>query len=340
MINKELSNKIYYSTFVLAVLVIAIHSSFVGYLDPATSGYSFSLIFQRIILTIADSAVPTFFVISGYLLFSKFTLKDYPRMLLKKVFSLVIPYFIWSIMGFLSVRVFYPLIRHEAIEMTFQSASLDILLANCCPQIWFVRPLLVFFICSPILYFIFKYLKKWSIFIPIAIFVIYIFFRPNYFGIVYWIPLFFVGCYLSIFSIPIFNRYHPQIVSIIAIAILVTMAGLLGGFNIAEEHTLYFVYRHISVVFIWLAIDIIYPLFEKEKVSEVFKISAFLFFSHRFITFSVSYLLELGIVKNTNYNCVLLFSLTWVISSIICVLLGYVLKRFANPVYRVLAGRK
>lgn len=196
MMSKALSNKIYYTTFVLAIFVIALHASYVDLLDVNLPGHDFGYIVQRLILVIGESAVPSFFVISGFLLFSKFTLQGYPRMLLSKVFSMVIPYFIWSITAFLIMQVIYPPMQGRAIEMTFQSALIDILMSNECPHLWFVRPLLVFFICSPLLYFVFKYLKKWSIFIPVALFFVYLFFRPDYGGIVLWIPLFFVGAYL------------------------------------------------------------------------------------------------------------------------------------------------
>ena len=337
--SKEISYKIYYSTFILAILVISLHSSFTGFLNPIIDGYSFSLAIQRVFLTIGDAAVPTFFVISGYLLFSKFTLKEYPKLLLKKVFSLVIPYFIWSVLGFLFLRIIFPLANHESIELTFQSAFLDILLAKCCPQIWFVRTLMVFFISSPILYLVFKYLKKWSIFIPIIIFAVYIFFRPDYYGILFWIPLFFVGSYLSYFGVPVFNKYKPRLTSIISMAILLSVAVLLSVFNVKEEGTLYFCYRHLSVALIWLSLDIFYSFFFKEEIKDIFKISAFLFFSHIFIAWSISFLLQKITPLDSNYKCILFFFVNWIVSSLLCVGLGYVLKRFANPVYKFLGGR-
>ena len=337
--NKETSNKIYYATFIMAIFVIALHSSFVGFLNAEASGYTFGLVTQRIFLTLGDAAVPTFFVISGFLLFINYSLKDYPKMLLKKVFSLVIPYFIWSISGFLILRIIIPLIQKEAIELTFQSVALDILLSNGCPQIWFVRPLLVFFICSPLLYFIFKYLKQWSIFIPVAVFIVYTFFRPYYFGILFWIPLFFVGCYLSYFKIPIMNHFRPRLIGAVSIVLLIAAVSLIAAFNVGETNAVYFIYRHLSVPLLWVSFDVLFSLFQKENVKDIFKISAFMFFSHYPIAQLFGYLLRLGISVN-NYSCVLMFFLTWIMTAITCVSIGYLLKRFVNPLYRVLAGRK
>lgn len=337
--SKEISNKIYYATFIMAILVVAIHSSFTGFLDPVANGYQFSLTIQRIFLTLGDAAVPTFFVISGYLLFNNYVLKDYPKMLLKKLFSLVIPYFLWSILGFLAVRIIIPAIKKETIELTFQSVALDILLSNGCLHIWFIRPLVVFCICSPLLYFVFKYLKKWSIFIPIIVFVIYIFFTPNYYGILLWIPLFFVGCYLSYFKIPIMNHFKPRLIGAFSLILLLVVASLIAGFNVNDMSVIYFIYRHLSVALLWISFDVLFSLYQKESVHEVFKISAFIFFFH----FSIAQLFGLifrARVNLTNYNCVLFFFLTWIITSTISVSIGYVLKRFANPLYQILAGRK
>ena len=340
MIDKLTSNKIYCATFILAVLVISIHSSYMDCLNPLVNGYDFSFTIHRTIIAIADSAVPTFFAISGYLLFSKFTLKEYPKTLLKKVFTLVIPYLMWSVIGFLSIKIFYPLIINSPIEVTFESVVLDILFSRHCPQIWFIRPLLVYIICSPILYFIFKYLKKWSIFIPITIFVIYIFFRPDYYGIAFWIPLFFVGSYLAYFKAPIQNHFKPILIGLSSIVMLLTISFLLAYFKVDYSDYPYFIYRFISPILFWLSIDIIYRLFLKEQVRDIFKISPFLFFTHYYIVYGIKQLLELGISPTSNYRSTLLFVLVWLLSSIITISLGYLLKRYVNPLYRVMTGRK
>ena len=336
--NKVLSNKIYYATFIMALLVIAIHSSYVTFLDPNVSGYSFGLITQRLFLTLGDSAVPTFFVISGYLLFNNFVLKNYPKMLLKKLFSLVIPYFIWSVIGFLFLRIITPSIKHEAIELSFQSVALDILLSNGNPQVWFIRTLAVFCVCSPLVYFVLKYLKKWSIFIPVTVFIVYIFFRPKYDGILFWIPLFFVGCYLAYFKIPIMNAFRQRLFGAIALVLLLVAVTLFSIFNVDQMSTIYFIFRHLSVPLLWLSLDLFLSLYLKDKVSDIFKLSGFMFFSHYLLARLMENLLLIGISVN-NYSCVLLFFLTWIGSSILCVSLGYVLKRFANPFYRFIGGR-
>lgn len=339
MMNKLLSNKIYYTTFVLAFLVVALHSSYIELLDPSSAGYDFSYIIQRLLLVIGEAAVPTFFVISGYLLFSKFTLKGYPKMLLSKVFSLVIPYFIWSIAALIFMQILLPLMQGKVIELTFKSVIIDILLSNEYPHLWFIRPLLVFFICSPIFYFIFKYLKKWSIFIPVALFFVYMFFRPYYGGIVLWIPLFFIGSYLAYFQIPVINKYRPRLFSIVAIVILISLSVVFTLLHTEYEDYSYYCYRFFSPLLIWFMMDIFTSLFEKEKIFGIFKTSGFIFFSHLFIVNGIKIILQLGIKTDSNYNCALLFYLVFIVSSIVVIIFTYIFKRFAKPVYKFIGGR-
>lgn len=339
MMNKVLSNKIYYTTFILAFFVVALHSSYLEALNPDIEGYNFSYIIQRLFLVICEGAVPTFFAISGYLLFCKFTLKNYPKMLLSKVFSLVIPYFIWSILAFILMQIILPLLNGETIEITFKSAIIDILLANEYPHLWFVRPLLVFFICSPILYFVFKYLKKWSIFIPVILFFVYMFFRPEYGGILIWIPLFFVGSYLAYFNIPIMNNYRPRLIGIITLVVFISLSIVFTLTHTQYEDYAYYIYRSFSPLLVWLSLDVMLSLFEKENIFNIFKTSGFIFFCHLGIVNAIKVILQLGISVESNYNCALLFFLVFIISTIIVILFTYLFQRFAKPVYKFLGGR-
>ena len=339
MMEKGLSNKIYYATFVFALFVVLLHSSYVEVLDPNWAGYEFSFVFQRIFLVMGDAAVPAFFAISGFLLFVDFQLKDYPKMLLKKLFSIVIPYFVWAVLAFLLMQIFLPLLSGQAIELSFPKVLVDILLANDYPELWFIRPLAVFFICSPLLYFVFKYLKKWSIFIPVALFFVYMFFRPEYGGILLWIPLFFVGAYLAYFRIPIMNKFHPRLIGGLALGTFIGLGVLFAFLHAQYEDYAYYCYRFIAPALAWVSLDVLTSLFEKESVHDFFKTSAFIFFSHLGIVNGIKLLLQLGIVPDSNYRCALLFFLAFLLSCAIVIPFAYVMRRFARPVYRFLGGR-
>lgn len=67
-IDKCVSNKISNLNLFLSVFIVALHSSCREQLIYG-GGYGVNLALQSLIKIIADSAVPMFFVMSGYLLF-------------------------------------------------------------------------------------------------------------------------------------------------------------------------------------------------------------------------------------------------------------------------------
>ena len=340
MIERGLSHKIYCTSFLLAILVVGIHCSTLDSLNPELPGFGLSFTLQRFFIAIGDVAVPMFFAISGYLLFSKFSLESYPRMLLKKVFTLVIPYFLFSLIGFLAVRVFYPLFGGSPISLPFPEALFDFLLAKHCPQIWFVRPLALYCLASPLLYFLFKGLRRFSILIPAALLVLYLFVRPDYYGLLLWIPPFSIGAYLSFFKVKVENAFYPRVVAVVSLCLLLLFAFLLSYFKVDFEEKWYFAHRFLSPVLLWLSLDLFRPLFERERIGEVFKTSPFIFFSHIFFVYSLKLPLTTAIRPDSNYLCLALFFLVWFLSASLTATLGYLLRRFAKPVYRVLLGRQ
>ena len=60
-------------------------------------------------MVLTDCAVPMFFVISGYLFFLRqddgFTWAQYKAKMLRKCKTLLLPFFIWNILGALSYQV-------------------------------------------------------------------------------------------------------------------------------------------------------------------------------------------------------------------------------------------
>ena len=63
-------------------------------------GYRVNFTLQNLLKIIADSAVPMFFVMSGYLLFYKYNIRKYFDTLSSKVRTLLIPFVMWNLLGF------------------------------------------------------------------------------------------------------------------------------------------------------------------------------------------------------------------------------------------------
>ena len=95
----------------MAIMVVAIHCYFFNSLNINALPSKWGGVFVEWIINICsivltDCAVPMFFVISGYLFFLRqddgFTWAQYKAKMLRKCKTLLLPFFIWNILGALS----------------------------------------------------------------------------------------------------------------------------------------------------------------------------------------------------------------------------------------------
>ncbi len=136
------------------------------------SGYS---LFIQLFLCegIFRIAVPLFFSISGYLFFHNFTpIKSVFFLKIKRRFNtLFIPYVLWSLWGLFIYFIMqmtpgsnsfftHKLIREFSIVEIFNTVFLHPIPY----QLWFIRDLIVIIVISPVLYWLIRYLKYFTIF--------------------------------------------------------------------------------------------------------------------------------------------------------------------------------
>ena len=177
-----LSQTIAFLRFPLIVGVILIHSkvdkvvikSGISLSDGHEFYNTISHLFSHIFGAVA---VPLFFFISGFLFFYKttiFTREVYGRKLKKRVHTLLIPYIFWNfivaLLTFLSA-IFFPGLKGEAgmavVDYTFQ----DWLWAfwnydgyhPINAPLWFIRDLMVVMLFSPLVYWLVKKLKQYTV---------------------------------------------------------------------------------------------------------------------------------------------------------------------------------
>ena len=145
------------------ILVLFIHGNFI--LQNA-SIYTNSIIYLFSI-SIASSAVPLFFFISGFLYFRNyetFSKEEYLRKTRKRIRSLLVPMLFWNLLYcllFIGVQIFFPNIVNGGIPK-FDALSIDywkwILWGtkNGGPidyPLWYIRDLFVVVLTAPIIYF-------------------------------------------------------------------------------------------------------------------------------------------------------------------------------------------
>lgn len=204
-LDKESSQRIAILRFPLIVGVVFIHNAettLVRYAHNSIGMKSSSIVvtyIQNLISNgIADTAVPLFFLISGYLFFSKFhsVKQDYIRQLKSRLHTLLIPFLIWNIatLLFFVIAQSLPMTqeyftgRHASIiGLDFYGYINAIFGTNGYPisyQFWFIRDLMFLVLMSPLINFFIErfcslYIAFIAIFTYISIFT-YIQSWPNF----------------------------------------------------------------------------------------------------------------------------------------------------------------
>ncbi|MEC4049936.1 acyltransferase [Flavobacterium sp. SUN046] len=159
------SKKIKTLSFVAMIMVVYIHSFnytlFVKLNEPINP--IFINIEDFISFHICRVAVPSFFMISGYLLLFnyKWTISSYLQKLKKRFHSLVLPYFLWvSLWTLFFITIsFVPQLKsfiNNPISITHSLWEIGVTIYThpICYQFWFIRDLIVLVLCSPLLYYL------------------------------------------------------------------------------------------------------------------------------------------------------------------------------------------
>lgn len=159
--DKKIDKIIPYS-FMLSVMVVIIHNPVKSYYDFGTSVIAdfFHYIIASILPCITDVAVPSFFVISAFLFFRNYRIRDTGRKLRTRLHTLVIPYLFWNTFALL-VAMFtkIPAIAKFSVDDTNPFALISILQGIFLYKynvFWFVFALLLYNLFCPVFYTAFK----------------------------------------------------------------------------------------------------------------------------------------------------------------------------------------
>ena len=106
-------------------------------------------------------AIPTFFLISGYLLFQKFSFATWPEKMRRRVRRLAVPYIVWNVafvVFYLSLARIVPRLGTRVASFgldTFAGAFSKVLSLTIAPidgPLWFLRVLFLLTLVSPLLF--------------------------------------------------------------------------------------------------------------------------------------------------------------------------------------------
>lgn len=173
-ISKEtISNAIDNLRFPMAVMVAATHCYYFNLQNINTIPGRLERVVEWVINTcsivLTDCAVPMFFVISGYLFFlrqdGEFARAQYKVKMLKKCKTLLLPFFIWNILGALSYpgRFIDATLAEKLLGFWSQKMEWGSGTGPWDGPLWFLRDLFVVMLFSPVIYQIIKKIGIWFI---------------------------------------------------------------------------------------------------------------------------------------------------------------------------------
>ena len=308
-----------------------------------------SINFFEIIRIIGDVAVPAFFMLSSYLFFRNFTIDKYKEKLIKRIHSLVIPYFIWSIIFWscYALITVIPIFSKLIVQNDFSFAIIDILknigLATYDPPIWFIRTLFQFVLITPIIYYTIKKWNKYSLVIPIVFIILNLIFKFSYAGItslLFWLPLFYVGAYMAINKKELIEREilitKNRKTWIVLTAIIYICIVLINIFQ-DEKSVSYYLYRIISPIFVWILLD--YIKVKNINIKPWMNDTFFIFCVHYPIITIIKRLL-VKIIGTSKINIFCAYILSIIITIAIIFILAKIMKKYFSKLWSILNGRR
>lgn len=349
MNNKAFLSKISGLNFILALLIVALHSSCQPYLLNNSSYQVFSFIFQ-VIGIIADSATPTFFFISAYLFYRNFDFSKYKSKIANRIKSLVIPFFIWSILFLFVFSIIQNLplsiaINQKKVQFNFLFITNAILFNEYNAPIWFLRTLFIYTVISPIIFYLLKRLKEYSFVIIIIFIILNLLNNIKYTSIFFWMPIYFLGAYSVQYLQILFDEkfikkykkyYYFTLLFLIVINILLIKSFF---WSTDKSGNLYYLYRMISpIIIIGATLILNNDIFEdNDKKKVIFRSSFFIFCSHSIFVLFVRKILLIFLSRN-NSQIFIAYILTIFISVISMELIYLFLNKFLPKFLNVLLG--
>lgn len=160
--------------------VVFIHSNCVAFLPEGRGLLTAFNAFMKVWNPILELMVPTFFFISGYLFFRSglLTVTSFRNKLKARARSLLIPYLIWNIIGFLLAWIKSGMsVADPAYQQAFTSVWNVLMGFFAMPHtgapydmpLWFIRNLMVIVLLTPVINLLFRYLKFGAICVILAI---------------------------------------------------------------------------------------------------------------------------------------------------------------------------
>ena len=353
--------------FPLMVLVVFVHVKAPGIMANSNlEGIGlYDMLRRAISLTLAHIAVPMFFFISGYLFFNRlhdWNWNVYLGKLRKRCRTLLVPFVLWNTIAILVT--FLAFVRHEgfheAKDLIFNNDFLS--LYWCCHKwagppswfgvspmmtspflqpVWFLRDLMVVMVLSPLLWCMLRYLRVWGL---LLLLFCYVSAAPLMLGLTSTSLFFFgAGAYMNMnqVNLPQLAWRYRYLVWLVAIVLWIATTLSVGYDAYGNPR-----FSLISPFFV-LACSMAMMALAAVAVKKGYHIPALLSNSTFFIFVAHALLLEVSynifkfLLGNGNVLMLILrYLLAAILPIVICVLLYWLLRKFAPRLCGFLTGQR
>lgn len=159
MEEKYFRNKVVWFTFLYSILVIWVHSyNAVLFLGKTGVAYRVDLLERFWGDTVAQIAVPGFFLISSYLFFRGFTLEMIWVKWYSRIRSILVPYIMWNFLYYLGyvigsrIPFLSQIIGKGTIPINFEEAAQAVLHYSYNYVFWYLNQLILLVLLAPVIY--------------------------------------------------------------------------------------------------------------------------------------------------------------------------------------------
>lgn len=290
------------------------------------------------------SAVPVFFIISGYLFFqniTEFKKEVYSSKVKSRIRTLLIPYLLWNFIALTEYLIkhlpmlssVFPNIHKQIINVNFFIGAFWVMPNGGCPILypfWYIRDLMVLIIISPFIYFM---VKKLRVFYPILLLI-------GMFCSIKLLPglsltsmfFFSVGCYWALYkkdSLPNLSLVGLCLICWIPIALADTIT------RIPYIHVISVVCGAGAICCLGVIAKDYLSLKPNQKLqNSIF----FVYAIHALLLRYISKIIFLALPSNSEWICLILHFVVFVLTMLSSILSYHIMKKYFPKVCGMLTG--
>lgn len=339
LLDQENSNKITFLYFIMSIAIICYHLEPYDYFNHIFSDSNIidTMFFNlnHFFTMLGNIAVSFFFMTSGFLLYYNVDGKNIKRKLIGRVTTLLIPYIVWNLIGFL----FY----EHSFQLGFYHIFTQILQSGYCGQLWFVRELFILTAMMPFIIFIIDKKSIGAFFIILLLISSYIissvlgepkgFTASTLERIFRYLPIYFTGAYMG--------RNYAQKVDHELFCTkkfkIICFALFVSSFSSFSNPLLWIIQR-MQPIFLWLLLD---KRRFKFNIHWCFTISFYIYAIHSFIIVIFRKLgntLDLANYSLSISTAVLIRIVMTLMTLLIAMISAFLLIKTVPKIYKVLSG--